>query len=173
MRKFLTIITLSFVLFFGFFTLAQPAQAQFTNELDRQLSGAAGSDGAGFEAPADPRAVAARLIKFFLSFLGIIMLSYTIYGGFMIMTSAGNEEKMTTGKKTIRNGAIGILIITSAYSITQLAVKLAIGDAAHQGDFIEIQKDQNPNKDPLNRGTTPDAFSPLKKQPDGNFRATF
>lgn len=165
-RYFLTFFAATCVLA-SLFAFVAPASAQYTNELGRQLGATAGESGAGFERPADPRAVAARVIKVALGFLGIIILGYTIYGGYMIMTSAGNTDQVETGKKTIRNGVIGLIVVTSAYSITTFAVRFATGDALRQGDFIEIEDDPYPNQDPLNQGITPDAFSPIDRNQDG------
>lgn len=173
MKHFLLSLLLVSSLLGGMLAHPQPVSAQYDTELQRQLESVAGEKGAGYQAPEDPRAVAARLIGYVLGLLGIMVISYTVYGGYLIMTSAGNEEQVATGKKTLRNGVIGVIIITSAYSITQFAVRLASGDRAHDGNFIEIERQQNPNRDPLNRGITPDAFSPLPQQADGNFRATF
>jgi hypothetical protein len=52
-----------------------------------------------------------------LSFLGLIAVIYIIYGGFLIFSSAGDEEKVGKGKKLIIYALIGIVVIFLAYSI--------------------------------------------------------
>ncbi|MBT4153145.1 MAG: hypothetical protein HOE53_00685 [Candidatus Magasanikbacteria bacterium] len=167
MRR-ITTLLLSIALCFGIFTPLAPihAQGSYTDDLSRQLQATAGDDGAGFERPTDPRAVAAFIIRLALGFLGIIVLSYIIFGGYMIMTAQGNQERVDTGKKTVRNGVIGMAVVLSAYSLTLLAFTLATGDEKRSGDYIEIQKEQHPNPDPSNRGIN--AFSPLPPSADGN-----
>lgn len=49
---------------------------------------------------------------------GSIFLFLIIYGGIIIMTAAGNEERYTKGKKVIYWAVIGVLIIGVSYSIT-------------------------------------------------------
>lgn len=66
----------------------------------------------------DPRVVAARIIQWALALVGMIALSYGIYGGYQVMTSAGNEEKIDTGKSTIITATLGVLIAVTSYSIT-------------------------------------------------------
>ena len=73
---------------------------------------------AGFGDPKHPAEIVASLIGVFLSFLGIIFLCLVIYGGFIWMTSFGNEQKVLKAKKTLSQALIGLLIIICAYSIT-------------------------------------------------------
>ena len=65
----------------------------------------------------DPRLVIARLIQIVLGFLGILALSLIVYGGFMWMTSAGNQEKIDRAKKVLKNAIIGLIIILSSFGI--------------------------------------------------------
>ena len=58
------------------------------------------------------------IIKIILGFLGVIFVILLIYAGFMWMTSAGNEEKISKAKKTMITSIIGLAIILSAYIIT-------------------------------------------------------
>ncbi len=75
----------------------------------------------------DPRVIAARIIRVALGFLGIIALGIVLYGGFVWMTSAGNEEKIATAKKILTNGLIGLVIIIMAFGITQYVLNTLIG----------------------------------------------
>jgi hypothetical protein len=49
---------------------------------------------------------------------GSLFLFLIIYGGFIIMTAAGNEDRVSKGKKVIYWAVIGILIIGASYGIT-------------------------------------------------------
>lgn len=75
----------------------------------------------------DPRVIAARIIRVALGFIGIIALGIVLYGGFVWMTSAGNEEKIATAKKILTNGLIGLVIIIMAFGITQYVLSTLIG----------------------------------------------
>ena|SRR3989338_4959992 len=114
MTKFYTFVLL---LVFSFLLVGRASAAGFQDELREQTGAFTGKQGAGLGAAQDPRAVAAKLIRNALGFVGILFLAYTVYAGFLILTSHGEEEKITQGKKTLRTAVIGVLISLSAYSI--------------------------------------------------------
>jgi len=58
------------------------------------------------------------IIGAILNFLGVIFLILMIYGGFMWMTAAGNEEQISKAQKIITAAIIGVVIVASAYAIT-------------------------------------------------------
>lgn len=53
-----------------------------------------------------------------LSLLGIVFLCLMIYGGFLWMTAAGDEQKVKKSIDIITAAIIGLIIVTSAYAIT-------------------------------------------------------
>lgn len=75
----------------------------------------------------DPRVIAAKIVRVALGFLGVVALGIVLYGGFVWMTSAGNEEKIATAKKILTNGIIGLVIILMAFGITQYVITTLIG----------------------------------------------
>lgn len=70
----------------------------------------------------DPRVIAARIIQGALGFLGIAALGLLVYAGYLWMTAAGNEEQVAQAKNIMRNGAIGLVIILSAFSIVSFII---------------------------------------------------
>ncbi len=79
----------------------------------------AGSQAAGYGTSAvDPRIAIAQGIKLVLSLLGTIFVVLVFYAGFLIFSSAGNEENVEKAKKIISYAVIGLIIILTAYSIT-------------------------------------------------------
>ncbi len=60
------------------------------------------------------------LISNALGLVGTLTLVVFIYGGFVWLTSAGNEEKVSKGTHAMMYAAIGICIIFSSYAILQL-----------------------------------------------------
>ena len=83
-------------------------------------------EGAGYQAYEDPakgfEVIVANVIRTFLSFLGIVFLILIIYGGYTWMTAHGNEEKVTTARKTIIEATIGLAIVLASYAITYYIV---------------------------------------------------
>ena len=61
-----------------------------------------------------------KYVNALLGLMGLLFLILIIYGGFIWMTAAGNEEKITKAKKIIAGSAIGIGIIFLAMTITML-----------------------------------------------------
>jgi len=76
------------------------------------------ADAFGGGTPRDPRLIAAYIIKIFLGFLGIIFLYLIIMAGYKYMTAHGNEEQITEAVNQIKTAIIGLIIILSAYAIT-------------------------------------------------------
>lgn len=70
----------------------------------------------------DIRTTIARIIRVVLGLLGIIAVSLIVYGGFVYMTAGGNEEKVGQAKKILINSTIGLVIILSAFAITQFVL---------------------------------------------------
>jgi hypothetical protein len=87
------------------------------NEIQQQLVEFGGKDGANLGDPSDPRVIIARLIKWTLGIVGVVGVVLALYAGFLIMTSAGNEEKIETGKKILLYSVGGLIIVITAYSI--------------------------------------------------------
>lgn len=85
------------------------------------------NSGLGEAADRDPRQVAADIIKFILGFLGIIAVIIVLYAGFKWMTAGGNEENVSEAKKMLINGVIGLIIILSAYALTNFVINQIVG----------------------------------------------
>lgn len=139
--------------------VADLALADYRDDLNAQLGAVAGSQGANLGAPTDPRLIAALIIRMMLGLLGTLFLAYTVYAGYLWMTSAGDTEKIDKAKATIRRSVIGLIIILSAYSITQFVTRIIPTNEEPTGnsttiqeepfDSIERQQERFLNTDPL------------------------
>ena len=65
----------------------------------------------------DPRTIIANVVNILFGLLGVIAIVLIMYGGFVWMTAAGNEEKITTAKAILKNASIGLLIVISSFSL--------------------------------------------------------
>lgn len=81
---------------------------------------------------ADIRVVIVRIINAALGFLGIIVVLLVLYGGYLWMTSGGDERKVETAKKVLKNSVIGLIIIILAFAITRF-ILLQLENAAFGG----------------------------------------
>jgi len=102
------------------FALDQPAAGG--SGIINLLNEAAGDTGAGYNTSQDVAETGlARIVgsvaRAVISLLGVIFISYTIYGGYLWMTARGNDENISKAKNTIRDGIIGMIIILAAGAI--------------------------------------------------------
>ncbi len=78
------------------------------------------------------------VIRVLLGFLGIICVGGIMYGGYLLMTAGGNEEKNSQGKKVAVNATIGLAVILSAFLIVSFVFNLFSdvtgGGGSGQGD---------------------------------------
>ncbi len=74
--------------------------------------------------------VLAMVIKILLLLSGAIAVLFTIIGGFWYLTSAGNEEQATKGRKALTYAIIGLIIIVLSYSIVSIVVRTLGCDAS-------------------------------------------
>jgi len=74
----------------------------------------------------DPREIAAAVIKVMLGFLGIIAVLIILYAGFLWMTAAGNEDKISQAKGMMSAGVIGLIIILAAFGIATFVMNALV-----------------------------------------------
>ncbi|HEX9664777.1 MAG TPA: Ig-like domain-containing protein [Patescibacteria group bacterium] len=70
----------------------------------------------------DIRITIANIIRIALGFVGIVGVILVLYGGFVWMTSGGNEERVSQARKILTGAAIGLVIVISAYAITSFII---------------------------------------------------
>jgi hypothetical protein len=56
-----------------------------------------------------------RVLSWFTAIVGIFAILMLLYAAFLFLTSAGNEEKTATAKKTLLYAVIGIAVAILAY----------------------------------------------------------
>jgi hypothetical protein len=64
------------------------------------------------------------LLPYIFPIAGLILLVYLIYGGFEVMTSAGDPKKLAVGKDKITKAIFGFLIIFAAFWIVQIVARM-------------------------------------------------
>lgn len=113
--KFL-VFTLALSAIIGFVQLASAQIDVGTNEINDSIS----------LSTTDPRTVAARVINIAMLFLGILAVALIVWGGFVWMTSNGEEEKVAQAKKILKNGVIGLVIILASWGIASFILNRLI-----------------------------------------------
>lgn len=69
-----------------------------------------------------PVVIMAGVVNLVLGVVGVLAILVILYGGYLWLTSLGNEEKITKAKRTLLNGVIGLAIIFSSYVVAQFIV---------------------------------------------------
>lgn len=61
-----------------------------------------------------------RVINILLGIAGLVAVVFLIIGGFRYITAGGNEESAESGKKTIVNAIIGIVVVILSFVIVRV-----------------------------------------------------
>ncbi|PLX26571.1 hypothetical protein C0581_04025 [Candidatus Parcubacteria bacterium] len=106
------------ILFSGFdFSSGSNSQGKTEQQAMSQLQ--TGAEYAGFsDDPADPRVIASRAIRMFLGLMGAAFTYLFVYSGYHMITSHGEEEKITKARKTMQGAVIGLILTLMAFSIS-------------------------------------------------------
>ncbi len=64
-----------------------------------------------------------NVIRVAVGFLGILLLGYLLYAGFLYMTSGGETEGVKKAKTMIENAVIGLIIIACAFAISSFILE--------------------------------------------------
>ncbi len=115
----------SFLIVSFLFTLVSPiktnADALYESDLlgigEGLLGDTAGFDGLKLSSELNPRSTTINIINLVLSFLGLIAIILILIGGFKWMTSGGSEDKVTSAKKLLISGLIGLVIVLLSWGI--------------------------------------------------------
>ncbi len=67
------------------------------------------------------------VVNYFLFFLGLIATIMVIYGGFLYITSGGDDAGAEKGKKILIYSAIGIIIILVSYALVNTIIGAGTG----------------------------------------------
>jgi len=67
-----------------------------------------------------------NIITTFLSVIGVIFIILSVYGGFLYLTSRGNQEQTKKALTIITQSLIGLIIILAAYAISYFIFKFFI-----------------------------------------------
>jgi len=69
-----------------------------------------------------------KIVAAVISFIGLIFFILIFMGALDIIGAGGDDEKVLDGKKKIKNGAIGILLVFAAYMFAALLLALITGN---------------------------------------------
>ncbi|MDP3043665.1 MAG: hypothetical protein Q8N21_04670 [bacterium] len=93
------------------------AETQFEKGLKATAEGTGHAEMAGLK-DKTPAELIGQAVNGVLAFLGVIFLMLMIYGGYLWMTAAGNEQQVEKAKGVIKDAVIGLIVVLAAYGIT-------------------------------------------------------
>lgn len=70
----------------------------------------------------EPGVFIAKVVNYVMGFVGVILIVVIIYGGFLYMTSRGNEKQTESAKNVLTYAIVGIVIIFASYIIARLVI---------------------------------------------------
>jgi cysteine-rich repeat protein len=122
-RHFFAGIGLGLLLIFGAFG-SFPKVAFAADAVTENLTTVGETTGLGSE---DPKIIVGNIIRYALGFIGIVLVCFVVYGGFLWMTAEGNPEKVDKAKQVLINAAIGLVIILLSWSIATFVLSALTG----------------------------------------------
>ncbi len=63
------------------------------------------------------RTALTTIVNYFLFFLGLIATIMVIYGGFLYITSGGDDAGAEKGKKILMYAAVGLIVVLISYAL--------------------------------------------------------
>jgi hypothetical protein len=120
-----------------------PAQQAMIFQQNNVFAESSGLD----EYESDPRFMVALVIQVVSSMLGIALVCYAVYGGYIMMLANGDSEQIGMGKKAIYRSMIGAVIIMSAYSVSRFIgaeFQRTVLPDAKNGGYTTPQDDGEP-----------------------------
>lgn len=67
------------------------------------------------------------LITIVLGILGILLIGYVVYAGYLWMTAGGEANRVEEAQKVLRNAVIGVVVIGFSYTLTGLILRFVEG----------------------------------------------
>lgn len=68
-----------------------------------------------------------NIVDGILQVAAYVAVGFVIYGGFVFMTSSGDPNRATAGRKTLINSVIGLVIALSAVTLVNFIGQFALG----------------------------------------------
>lgn len=75
----------------------------------------------------DPNQLIGNVIRVLLGVVAAIAIVVIIYGGFMMLISAGNDQRVDAGRKALVWAFIGLLVIFGSYGIASALFAILSG----------------------------------------------
>ncbi|MFA7169242.1 MAG: hypothetical protein WC178_00070 [Candidatus Paceibacterota bacterium] len=106
-----------FLFLVGIITIVNPAFAATCDPNNPYFCNPLNLGGDGIDTIADALII---IIQFLLSVIGLISMAFIIISGLKYLTSAGNEESITSAKNTLTSALMGVILALMAFGIIEV-----------------------------------------------------
>jgi hypothetical protein len=104
------------------------------------------ADRAGVDGSADIYTIIGNILNIAFGILGVLLLAYFIYAGFLWMTAKGDTEQVQKAQSYIRNAIIGLIIIVSSFAVSRFILDMLSGtNEGGLGGAGAVQTGLNPS----------------------------
>jgi len=131
MKKILQILIIIIIITAFSYSYEAKAQSQGSEGVQRTGGSVELSNPLGQEMKY-PQVIIGQALNAVLGVVGSLALIIMIYGGLMWMTSAGNEQRVKTGRDTLIWATLGLVVIFMSYALVYFVLK-ALGLTAPPG----------------------------------------
>lgn len=83
------------------------------------------------------------IIGIIMPILGVLLLAYLIYGGYIWLIAQGDDARVKKAKDIIKNAVIGLVIVFAAWAVADYVVRRIQGAATGQSNAYIITQDKN------------------------------
>lgn len=125
-------VTLALGVFAMVFALWAPNVHAQTQDLGAQdvadVAAAAGVNGS-----TDLPTIIGNILNIVFAIMGVLLLAYFLYAGYLWMTAGGNQEQVEKAKNYMKNAVIGLVIALSSFAISNFILNWLGGDGFGNG----------------------------------------
>ena len=78
----------------------------------------------------------ARVTNYLIAFAGVYAIFFIVISAVKLVTAAGNEEQISSGKKGLQNALIGLLVVLVAFAIVNSIFSIFGAQLGLQNNFF-------------------------------------
>ena len=67
------------------------------------------------------------VVNIFILIAGAVAVFFVVFGGYVILTSSGDQGRQKQGKETVQNALVGLVIVLLAYVIVSVVARFITG----------------------------------------------
>ena len=88
---------------------------------------------AGVNGSTDLPTIIGNILNIVFGIMGVLLLGYFLYAGYLWMTAGGNQEQVEKARNYMKNAVIGLVIALSSFAIANFIINWLGGDGLGGG----------------------------------------